>query len=316
MRALIIDIGQKKDIRDILGQDILLYQLDWLRAAKITDITVFTDNITKNLQYDGIHYYACTEPPKYELLKTVLDDKPFFLLNGPVLTNYSGETLNKLYNKLQADVLCLTGGSFYGETFAVERDGAAALLNVFGSGETVNNIYVINPLLLSFYFYERFDIQLFLTEMIKHRRRIFCENNTGWIEYVNTYPAYFQATKQLLSSVPELSGSKIHNSYYGKNCEIDFSVKLLGQQFFGDDCRIGLNCVLENSIFLNKIQIADSARIKNSILQKNVKIGKNCELENCLIGENCIIEDNIRLPAGIILAADSVIKTDSGILNV
>lgn len=314
MRALILDIGQNKYLRDILGQDILLYQLEWLRAGGCTHISVLTDSIEKNFKYENVNYYACSELPKYEFLKSLLDDKPFVLLNGPFLSDTPLKEITNMYYGARPDVLCLTGGNMRGETFTVERDRSTALLNVFGADEATSNVYIINPLLLSFYFFEQFDIQLFLTEMIKHRRRIFCESNTAWGEYINTYPAYFEASKHLLSA--ELDATLINDSYYGKNCEIDFSVQQSGRQFFGDDCLVGKNCVLQDSIFLHNVQIGSASRIKNSLLQKNVKIGRHCELENCLIGENCMLEDNVRLPAGSILAAGSILKTGSGVLNV
>ncbi|MDR1997420.1 MAG: NDP-sugar synthase [Candidatus Margulisbacteria bacterium] len=316
MRALLIDIGQKKDLRDILGRDILAHQLSWLRADKeLEEIVIFSDWITQNYQKDNVAYYACRGLPKYGLLKKVLNDQPFLLLYGPVLSAFPLHNLREQFCALRADILCLTGGSFHGETYAVEQNTRQELLSPFGSGDAADNVYIINPLTLTYYFHERFDIQAFLTEMRKHRRQIYCLPNPDWIEYVNNYAAYYQATRRLLDS-PELPGTKIHNSYYGGNCEIDFSVELRGRQFFGEDCRVGARGILSDSVFLDRTVIGADARISGSILQKNVKIGRSCELPNCLIGAGCVIGDKVRLSPGTVLAADSTVQSDSGVLNV
>ena len=316
MRALIIDIGRKKELRGILGRDILAYQLDWLRTEKmISEVIVLTDSITEDSQDADVSYYACRELPKYEQLKTILDDKPFLLIYGPILSAFSLKALREEYRNTQADILCLGGGYFCGETFGIGIDSVRRVTSAFGVDGPLHNVYIINPLILTYYFHERFEMQTFLAEMLKHHRKIFFLNNPEWLEYVNTYPAYFQATKYLLQR-PELQGTKIHNSFYGKNCEIDFSVELHGRQFFGDDCRAGAGGVIRNSVFLDDVFVGANSRVSNSILQKGVKIGDNCELENCLLGEDCQIGANVRLPKGTILAAGSIVQTDSGVLNV
>ena len=316
MRGLIIDIGQKKELREILSRDILDYQIERLQVEKmLSDIVVLTDTIEQDYQQGNVSYCACSELPKYEKLKAILDDRPFLLIYGPILNTFPLENLREQFWATQADIVCLSGGCFYGETFGVEIDDLHRLTSAFGTGGPLNNIYIINPLILTYYFHERFEIQTFLAEMLKHHRKIFCLNNTEWLEYINTYPAYFQTTKYLLQQ-PGLQGTKIHNSFYGKNCEIDFSVELHGRQFFGDDCQAGAASILQNSVFLSGVTVGANSRVSDSILQKHVKIGNNCELDNCLLGENCQIGDNVRLPRGTILAADSVVRTDSGVLNV
>jgi NDP-sugar pyrophosphorylase family protein len=315
MRAVIIDIGQRKDLREILGQDILDYQLEWLKAdTQIEDVIILTDSITVAKKQKKVSYYACPELPKYEFLKSILNDQPFLLLYGPILSAFPVRALREHFWLNKADISCLTGGYFQGETLTIEQDGIHKLLSVFGTGDSVNNAYIINPLILTYYFHERFDIQLFLTDMLKHSRKIFCLNNPDWVEYVNNYTAYFQTTNYFLE-LSNVQGTKIHNSYYGDNCEIDFSVELYGRQFFGKDCRVGQHSVLKNSVFLDSVTIGTDSRVSNSILQKRVKIGQHCELEHCLLGENCTVGDNVRLPAGTILAADSVVQSNSGVLD-
>jgi NDP-sugar pyrophosphorylase family protein len=311
-----MDIGQPADLRQILGRDILDYQLDWLKTDDdITETIVLTDSVAVDLRRSGTVYHSCAELPKYDLLKSLLNDQPFLLIYGPLLTSFKPQELRAAFRAAQADIVCLTGGFFHGETFAVEQDSGHKLTSVFGSGAPVNNLCIVNPLLLTYYFHERFEMQTFLAEMLKARRRIFCLENTGWLEYVNTYPAYFQASGWLLKNAP-VKGAKIHQSYYGKNCEIDFSVSLRGRQFFGDDCLIGKDSILQNSIFLDRAAVGENCRINNSILQKNVKIGRNCELKNCLLGEGVAIGDNVRLPDNTILAAGSAVKDYSGVLDV
>jgi NDP-sugar pyrophosphorylase family protein len=210
------------------------------------------------------------------------------------------------------DLLCLTADGLRGSTFALEKTAGGALLTAFGAGETAAQIYVINPLLLTYYFHERFELRIFLTEALKHRKQVGCRSVTEWTECVNNFPAYIRATGHLKNGA-DLPGQLINGSYYGKNCEIDFSAELSGRQFFGDDCAVGKNCVLQSSVLLGGNTIDENTRLNDVILQKNVRIGRYCELKNTFVGANSVIENNVRLPEGLVIAPDSIIKSGSGV---
>jgi NDP-sugar pyrophosphorylase family protein len=127
-----------------------------------------------------------------------------------------------------------------------------------------------------------------LTEILKHRKQIVCRTVPEWTECVNNYPAYINATRHLRNN-ENLPGQLIDGSYYGKNCEVDFSAELSGTQFFGDNCAVGKNCVLKNSVLLGGNKIGEAVRLSDVILQKNVRVGRHCELRNSLIGANSVI---------------------------
>ncbi|MDR1452424.1 MAG: NDP-sugar synthase [Candidatus Margulisbacteria bacterium] len=313
MRALILDVGQNVYLREPLNRDILAYQTEYLKAANIfSKIIVLTDTLAEDQTQDGVHYYVCPQLPKYEFLKSVLDDQPFLLLNGPVLTDLPAARIRDLFFNGVMDLLCLTSGGVCGSTFMLEKTASGALLTAFGAGETAAQIYVINPLLLTYYFYERFELQIFLTEALKHRRQIICRSVPEWTECVNNFPAYIRATRHLKNSA-NLPGQLINGSYYGKNCEIDFSAEQLGAQFFGDNCAVEKNCSLQNSVLLGSNEVGAATVLSDSILQKNVRIGQCCELKNSLVGANSIIESHVRIPEGMIVAPDSLIKSGSGV---
>ncbi|GBR75902.1 nucleoside-diphosphate-sugar pyrophosphorylase [Candidatus Termititenax persephonae] len=306
MHCLIIDVragrAELMPYRELPGQDILVYQISLLRRAGFKDITVLSDFIAEDFRQAGITYYACPRPPKYAFLKRVLNDQPFLLLNGPALTDYPLNKLAEAYQADKPDVLCLTGGGLLGETFYVEPTA--------GTSEIAAQIYIINPLLLTYYYHEYFETGLFLTEMLKHRRIIKCCSHKGWSECVNNYPAYLRAAHYLLGcgAVP---GSPINNLYYGKKCEVDFTADLGGRLFFGDNCQVGAQSRLQDSLLLGQNTLGGGVRLTNCLLQKYVTIGNNCVLENCLIGERSVIGDNVRL-TDFVLAPRSVIKSGSG----
>jgi NDP-sugar pyrophosphorylase family protein len=313
MRALILDVGQDAYLREPLGRDILVYQTEYLKAAKVfSQIIVLTDTIAEDQTQDNVHYYVCLRPPKYEFLKSVLDDQPFLLLNGPVLTDLPAAQIRNLFFTGVMDMLCLTAGDMRGSTFALEKTASGALLTAFGAGETAAQIYVINPLLLTYYFHERFELRIFLTEALKHRKQVVCRSAPEWTECVNNFPAYIRATRHLKNGA-ELPGQLINGSYYGQNCEVDFSAELTGAQFFGDNCIVGKNCSLKNSVLLGGNEVGAFTMLNDSILQKNVRVGQYCELKNSLVGANSVIESHVRIPEGMVVAPDSIIKSGSGV---
>ncbi|GBR77587.1 mannose-1-phosphate guanylyltransferase [Candidatus Termititenax dinenymphae] len=300
MRAIILDVGQKKELRELPGQDILAYQVTALQQTGFDTIIVLSDLFAEDYKQSGAAYYACPSAPKYDFLKSILNDEPFLLINGPALTDFPPAKLMDFFRKEHADVLCLTARDLTGETFSASTDPE----------EYSAQFYVLNPVLFTYYFYEYFEIRLFLTEMYKHRKKIIYQHSGGWNEYVNTHTAYVRAARYLLqkSLIP---GSKVNNAYYGKNCEIDFAANLSGTQFFGANCKAEAESLLSDSLLLGNNTIGAGSRIVNSLLQRNVKIGRNSALDNCLIGEGSVIEDNVRLPSGFVLAPQSIIRSGS-----
>lgn len=73
-------------------------------------------------------------------------------------------------------------------------------------------------------------------------------------------------------------------STIGKNTIIDNSSELIGYNAVGNNCSVGKNCVIRNSILWNNVTVKDNSEIENSIILPNMII------ENTIINE--IISDS------------------------
>ena len=61
----------------------------------------------------------------------------------------------------------------------------------------------------------------------------------------------------------------------GKNFIKSENVKLIGNNTFGDNCKIGKNCSIINSVIWDNVTIQDNTTIENSIILPNVELKKS-----------------------------------------
>lgn len=297
----------------ILGAPLLEYQVQMLKNAGCKKIIIVNPYQETKTEQQGISCVCVKADPtgcNLNLIIPFLDDEPFYLICGNA---FSGDPLDQLP---VADVAALTTEQSAG--FAVTLEDAAIVDIVYnGVGPKLAQIFRIRPELVTYGFRNNeLFFELFLTDMLRRQKKILAVPAAKYTRVLLTPDDVYRTTYALLEqeSFP-IRGEKLHQSYYGKKCEIDFSTELTGRQFFGNDCTVGKNGRLTNVIMGDVVTVGASTKIEGSIIMSKVIIGNNCELNHCILGEGVVLDDQVRIPSGMIVASGSHLTSNTGVLN-
>lgn len=112
---------------------------------------------------------------------------------------------------------------------------------------------------------------------------------------IGTIDQYAQSTMDIFSGKCKVAGTMIETIGDGLVIKGDSfiapSAKLSGFNTIGNNCIVGKNVVLENSILWDDVEIKDNLTIRNSIIASHSEI--KTDLENQIIGANQIISEGI-----------------------
>jgi NDP-sugar pyrophosphorylase family protein len=312
----------------VVGSPILDHQLEWLNAQpEIDKILIVTPK--KYQKEHGltkpIIYCVCPEESIDNIapIKEFLRDEPFFAIFGNFLTDFNLTLLKSEFIAKRSDICFLYGEKEkLPEGYFIKLDKNHKLRDFkYNSGNYLSvfqNIFLISPELMEYVsqednisFYERF-----LPEMLHRNKFINGLKNKNTYFSFSDPTSWYKANYLLLQQNKVIVGSKINNIYYGDKCDIDFSVDLTGEQFFGNNCQIAKNCKITNSLLFDNVKVGQNVIINNSIVCANATIREYSALESAVIGENTLIEAHVRINTGTVLAKDSTINKNSGVLNV
>lgn len=129
-----------------------------------------------------------------------------------------------------------------------------------------------------------------------------CDIEDGFRLDLGTIPTYYTAQFMVLSGKLRF---KINFPLFEDGVWFGHNLKLLSNLkkpiLICNDCSVGENSHIENSIIGNNVKIGNGCQIKKSIILDHTMIENGVHIENCIIGENCYIGTNTVLPSNTIL---------------
>lgn len=113
---------------------------------------------------------------------------------------------------------------------------------------------------------------------------------------IGTIEQYIRSNFDALANKVMISDTNIirkYNNRYvaGKNTIIDNSAELLGDCVIGNNCKIGKNVRIKDSILWDNVEIFEGVEIEDSVIANNCKI--NCSLKNEIIGSDKVLEPSV-----------------------
>lgn len=296
-----------KPIVPICNRPFLLYQLDVLRDAGITDITLSLSYQPQRIEQQlgdgsdyGVRLKYTTEPQPmgtagaYKFAAEHIRETTI-VFNGDVLTDLNLEAVIREHEaRKAAATIVLTpveDPSAYG-VVETEKDGRVLrFLEKPKPGETTFNTinagtYVLDPRVLDFipegesYSFE----YSFFPDLLRRGEPFFAHvppEETYWID-IGTPARYLKAHHDLLANrVGRIKLDAQHNQSDAASAEVD-ALSLVAA-----DCTLKPGAEIINSVLGEGCMIEEKARIENSVVWPHTRVAAGARVSTSIIGRGC-----------------------------
>jgi NDP-sugar pyrophosphorylase family protein len=317
-----------KPIVPICNRPFLLYQIDTLRRAGITDITLSLSYQPQKIEQqlgDGSDYgvklkYTVEPQPMgtagaYKFAEDFIRE-PTVVFNGDVLTDLDLKAVIAEHRERNATAtIVLTpvdNPSAYG-LVETEADGRVRrfLEKPKANEITVNTInagtYVLEPRVLDYIpkgESHSFEYNLF-PRLLMEREPFFAHipRDTYWLD-IGTPARYLQAHHDLIAD--RITGIQVatrRGDFEINDAEID------AHSIIADDCVIKAGAQIINSVLGQGCHIEEKVRVQDSVIWPHTRIGAGAHIASAIIGRGCHIGRAAMVGAGAVLG-DKTSLTD------
>lgn len=318
-----------KPVVPICNRPFLLYQVDTLRRAGITDITLSLSYQPHKIEQQlgdgrdyGVRIKYTTEPQPmgtagaYKFAEELIRE-PTVVFNGDILTDIDLEAVLQQHKERNATAtIVLTpveNPSAYG---LVETDEEGRVLRFLEKPKAdeirVNTInagtYVLEPSVLDLIpageSYS-FEYNLF-PDLLARGEKFFAHIPQAgyWID-IGTPQRYLQVHHDLLAG--RVGGEK----RFIKRGTFDLATaaSVDDASVIGDDCVIKPGAEIVNSVLGEGCYVEEKARVENSVIWAHTRIGAGAQITNAVIGRGCHIGRSAQVMRGSVLG-DKTSLTD------
>ena len=318
-----------KPIVPICNRPFLLYQIDTLRRAGVTDITLSLSYQPEKIEQqlgDGSNFgvklkYTVEPQPMgtagaYKFAEDLIRE-PTVVFNGDILTDLDLKTVIRQHKERNAvATIVLTpveDPSAYG---VVETEADGRVLRFLEkpkpeetSCKNINaGTYILEPAVLDLIpkgENHSFEYGLF-PNLLKRGDAFFAHvpPRTYWID-IGTPARYLQAHQDLLANrVSRIHIKERHGSFdSATHAEID------ELSMIADDCTIKPGAQIINSVLGRGCYIEERARIENSVIWSHTRVGTVAEVNGAIVARGCHIGRSTVVGPGSVLG-DKTSLTD------
>lgn len=318
-----------KPIVPICNRPFLLYQIDTLRRAGITDITLSLSYQPHKIEQQlgdggdfGVNLKYTVEPQPmgtagaYKFAEDLIRE-PTVVFNGDILTDIDLKAVIREHTEREATAtVVLTpvdNPSAYGLVETEEDGQVRRFLEKPKADEiTVNTInagtYILEPRVLDYIPANEnhsFEYGLF-PNLLARKEPFFAHipQKTYWLD-IGTPARYLQAHHDLLGNRVTRLRLKERRGNFDAATHADIDELSM----IGDDCTIKPGAQIINSVLGQGCYIEEKARIENSVVWAHTRVGAGAQLFDAIVGRGCHIGRSAQLNAGTVLG-DKTSLTD------
>ncbi len=320
-----------KPIVPVMNRPFLLYQLEILKKAGITDITLSLNYQPGKIEYllgdgaeHGVKLRYVTEPAPmgtagaYKYAEDAIRETTI-VFNGDILTDVDiAEVINFHKEKRAEATIVLTpveNPSAYG---LVETDKKNKVLRFLEKPKpedipklTTNNInagiYVLEPTVLDLIpkgENHSFEYNLFPALLEKKKAFFaFVMKNEYWRD-IGTPESYLGAHHDFMNG--KIKGFEIGN---GENSDVATTAFVSENSVIGENCIIKPGASVINSVLGAGVHVEEKAVIGNSVVWSHTHIANSADISRAVIGRSCYIGQNAKVGKGAVLG-DKTSLTD------
>ncbi len=319
-----------KPIVPIANRPLLLYQIDLLRNAGITDITLSLsyqpdkiEQIMGNGSEIGVHLRYITEPSPmgtggaYRFAADATTETTI-VLNGDILTDLDLTKVIDFHHERNAEatiaLVPVDDPARYGVT-QVDNEGRMLQFvekptseQLSGLTNTINaGVYVLEPSILGLVAKDTnrsFEHHVF-PDILERQIPFygFTMKDEYWLD-IGTPESYLKAHLDLLSV--EAPGFEINRSF---NADVATHAEVDRSSVIGDGCTIKPGARILNSVIGPGVHIEEKAVIENSVIWAHTRIASFAEVRYSIIGRSCHVGRNAVVGEGTVLG-DKTSLTD------
>lgn len=318
-----------KPIVPICNRPFLLYQIDTLRRAGITDITLslsYQPNKIEQLLGDGSEFgvklkYTVEPQPMgtagaYKFAEDLIRE-PTVVFNGDILTDLDLKTVIREHTEHKATAtIVLTpvdNPSSYG-LVETETDGRIRRFLEKPKPEeiTCNTInagtYILEPKVLDLIpsgENHSFEYGLF-PELLKRNEAFFAHvpARTYWID-IGTPERYLRVHQDLLAN----RVARMHVKERRGDFDSATAAEVDEVSIIGDDCQIKPGAQIVNSVLGPGCFVEERARVENSVIWPHTRVGAAAVVSGAIAGRGCHIGRSALVKPGSVLG-DKTSLTD------
>ncbi|MBA2502467.1 MAG: NDP-sugar synthase [Pyrinomonadaceae bacterium] len=318
-----------KPVVPICNRPFLLYQVDTLRGAGITDITLSLSYQPQKIEQQlgdgsdfGVHIKYTTEPQPmgtagaYKFAEEHIRE-PTVVFNGDILTDIDLKAVIRQHKERNATAtIVLTpveNPSAYG---LVETDEEGRVLRFLEKPKPdeikVNTInagtYVLEPSVLDLIPAGEnysFEYNLF-PDLLARGEKFYAHipQASYWID-IGTPERYLQVHHDLLSN--RVGGGKQFERR--GTFESATAASIDDNSVIANDCTIKPGAEIINSVLGEGCYIEEKARIENSVVWAHTRVGAGAQVSDAIIGRGCHIGRSAQVGRGAVLG-DKTSLTD------
>ena len=320
-----------KPIVPLMNRPFLLYQIDILRRAGITDITLSLNYQPAKLEYllgngaeFGVNLRYVTEPAPmgtagaYKYAEDSIRETTV-VFNGDILTDIDILKIIEFHKEKCAEAtIVLTpveNPSAYG---LVETDAERRVLRFLEKPKAeeieklktknINaGIYILEPTVLDLIpkgENHSFEYNFFPYLLEKKKAfYAFVMKGDYWRD-IGTSESYLNAHRDFING--KIKGFEIEK---GENSDVATAAFVSENSIIGDNCIIKPNAKIINSVLGEGVHVEEKAVIENSIIWAHTHVANSAEISNAIIGRSCYIGQSVNVGKGAVLG-DKTSLTD------
>ncbi len=318
-----------KPIVPICNRPFLLYQIDTLRRAGVTDITLSLSYQPEKIEQQlgdgsnfGVKLKYMVEPQPmgtagaYKFAEDLIRE-PTVVFNGDILTDLDLKTVIRQHKERKAvATIVLTpveDASAYGVVETEDDGRVRRFLEKPKPEETdCKNInagtYVLEPQVLDLIprgENHSFEYGLF-PRLLEKGEPFYAHipSRTYWLD-IGTPARYLQAHHDLLAN----RVSRIHVKDRRGKFDAATHAEIDDLSIIGDECTVKPGAKIINSVLGRGCYVEERARIENSVVWSHTRVGTAAEVSAAIIGRGCHIGRSAVVAAGVVLG-DKTSLTD------
>jgi mannose-1-phosphate guanylyltransferase len=298
-----------KPIVPICNRPFLLYQIDTLRRAGITDITLslsYQPNKIEQLLGDGSDYgvnlkYTVEPQPMgtagaYKFAEDLIRE-PTVVFNGDILTDLDLKAVIREHNERKASATVVLHPVENPQSYGLVETEANGRIRRFlekpkAAEITCNTInagtYILEPKVLDFIPSGEnysFEYGLF-PDLLKREEPFFAHvpSRVYWID-IGTPERYLQVHADLLSN----KVTRIHIKERRGQFDAATVAEIDELSMIGDDCQIKPGAQIINSVLGQGCFVEERARVENSVIWPHTRVGTAAQVTGAIVGRGCHI---------------------------